>query len=180
MELTEDRGKGVSKLPTPPPSETKEEILDKSCSQLIHEPSEERIFAKSLKTRDSLHFEDTPWYQRFKKFNEKWETITKKVKEQGKDSLDEDEKKWMDKYKKFKKEREIKKKKKEQEMKSRDEVDLSLLEMFFSKEYKDKWPAIKVFYPTVDWFMVDERTQLNEDEEKSEICTVSEQNSLNK
>lgn len=180
LELTEDRGKGVPKISNPAQSEAEVQELEESASQLNQEYSEETIFAKSLKTRDSLHFEDSPWYQRYQSFIKKRETVLEKLKAEGKDALNDGEKKWLDKYEKFKINRELKKKDKEREMESKEETDVSLLKKFFSKEYKESCPAIRVFYPTIDWFIVDETKPINEDAEKLDEDAVSEQCSLNK
>lgn len=119
------------------------------------EELEKQIFAKSLKTKEGTLFGDSPWIKRYETFKQKRNEITQKIETEGITSLNEDERKWYEKYERFQKKQE--EKKRMNKLEEENEVDLNLLKTFYSKEYREKWPAMKVFYPTSDWLTSDEK-----------------------
>lgn len=144
--ISDNLGIGESKVSPPKePSQTS----SISVKHLSPEELKLKIFGKSLKTRDSLNFEESQWYQRYHGFKQRRKAVLKKVANEGKDALDEGDKKWYAKYQRFKSLRAPEPKRyKGQEKKT---TDTSLLDKFYSEEYKDSWPPMKVFRPTADW-----------------------------
>lgn len=139
LNIDENRGKGLHKMKP----KTPEKQLEPEDRSIIEEEEEKIVFAKSTKTRDSLHFEDSPWYKRYATYKERHDAIKQKITDEGLAALDEDDAKWWTKYETFKKRKKILEKHKDAKPK-----EVSLLEIWQSKEFQERCPAVKVFYPS--------------------------------
>lgn len=108
LNINNDHGKGVLKVKPPKTKPTE----DHTAITTEEEDDEKIIFAKSTKTRNSLDFEDSLWYKRYKTFKDKHDSIKQKIREFGKNAIETDEMNWWTKYQKYKarqKQRPIKK-----------------------------------------------------------------------
>ncbi|KAK4874154.1 hypothetical protein RN001_013514 [Aquatica leii] len=104
-------------------------------------------FAKSTKTPFDIDFKESKWYQNYLRYDTMFNTIAEKIKDD--ETLTKEESKW---YSKAKKNRQDVKKKRMREKleKKKSSVDTSLSNSFYSKEFKTRWPAMKVIYPNRD------------------------------
>lgn len=154
LNISDDRGKGQLKKEETEPIVATEELdsQEEEHQSITSKELEQQVFAKSLKTRDSLNFDDSIWFKRYTTFIQKRRNINAKIQSDGIESLDGQEKKWLEKYERFKKREKLAEENRKKALTNKSEVDLTLLEKFYSKEYRESCPAVKVFHPTSDWF----------------------------
>lgn len=133
LDVDEQRGKGEPKGKARVVKEEEEE--EESVVGEEEEEREEDAFAKSEKTRESLHFIDSQWYKRYEGFKTKEVEIRGKLGEGA--SLDEKEVKWLKKCESYRKRRKERLEKRN-ERKSEPAV----------QERGEAPRTVKVFYPS--------------------------------
>lgn len=107
---------------------------------------EKIYFAKSGKTGPDVNFADSKWYQRYRRYVTMLEAVSTKLEEE--EDLTEEELKWYRKYQKFKRHTKAAKKEKKLEALKSTENGTKLLDKFYSKEFKNSCPPMKVVRPT--------------------------------
>ena len=136
-ELDSERGKGKPKYNVEGNEE--EEIAEKTSEEESVDMKElERvIFAKSFQTPSGVDFGESKWIKEFEQYEQRKETILKKLGSRSSGKLTENEKIWYQQYcENMKSLKKVKKPK----------VHPLLLKQHFDEEAKNTCPPVSVFY----------------------------------